>query len=255
MVGMQDQMSKAWNNASRRTDATREARAAAQLMARDLSAILIRGTNVARNVMRANAVTNAPVPYYYHRGLGSNPANALTMPAGVPTGSSYLFGVFSKKKFSSQDSDFALIGYYIAEDTITNVNGFVVKSYNLHRYYKTSNTASSAFSNWITSLSTDRLFPSVNPASDEILARNACNLQIRVYGATNQGNGLVVSNNYGSGSANGVYQGNKIHVELTVYPDAVAQNLPNLSAWTNSTNIQKLARSYEFRVDLPESKE
>ena len=28
MVGMQDQMSKAWSNANRRTDATREARAA-----------------------------------------------------------------------------------------------------------------------------------------------------------------------------------------------------------------------------------
>jgi uncharacterized protein (TIGR02599 family) len=42
MVGMQDQMSKAWSNANRRTDATREARAACLLMARDLSTFSVR---------------------------------------------------------------------------------------------------------------------------------------------------------------------------------------------------------------------
>jgi len=43
MVGMQDQMSKAWSNSNRRTDATREARAACLLMSRDLSTFAMRG--------------------------------------------------------------------------------------------------------------------------------------------------------------------------------------------------------------------
>ena len=43
MVGMQDQMSRAWSNANRRTDATREASAACRLMAQDLSCLVFRG--------------------------------------------------------------------------------------------------------------------------------------------------------------------------------------------------------------------
>jgi prepilin-type N-terminal cleavage/methylation domain-containing protein len=252
MIGMQDQMSKAWSNANRRTDATREARAACRLMARDFSYFLIRPTNVSRNMMRAPAVTNSMVPFYYYCGTGSI-TPALSMPSGVALGSSYLFGIVPRKKSSTNDSDFALSGYYIAQDTLTNVNGFKVTSWNLHRYYKTSNAAVEAFTNWIAQPTPDRLFPSLNTTNDEILARNACNLQIKVYGSTNSGNGLISNYTYGSGSANGIYQGNKIHVELTFYPEDNAQKLPNLEAWTNSSNLQKLARSFEFNVDLPEN--
>jgi len=257
MIGMQDQMSKAWSNANRRTDATREARAACRLMARDFSYFLIRPTNVLRNMMRAPDVTNSMVPFYYYSGTGSI-TPTLSMPTGVAPGSSYLFGVVPRKKLSTNDSDFALVGYYIAQDTITNVNGFPVTNWNLHRYYKTSNAAITAFSNWITTKTPDNLFPSINPSmnsitNDEILARNACNLQIKVYGSTNSGNGLISNYTYGSGSANGIYQGNKIHVELTFYPEDNAQKLPNLQAWTNTNNLQKLARTFEFNVDLPEN--
>lgn len=252
MIGMQDQMSKAWSNANRRTDATREARAACRLMARDFSYFLIRPTNVLRNMMRAPDVTNAMVPFYYYSGTGSI-TTALSMPTEVAPGSSYLFGVVPRKKSSTNDSDFALAGYYIAWDTNINVNGFLVTNWNLHRYYKTSNSAVTAFSNWIATNTPNNLFPSVNTTNDEILARNACNLQIKVYGSTNSGNGLISNYNYGSASANGIYQGNKIHVELTFYPEDNAQKLPNLLAWTNTNNLQKLARTFEFNVDLPEN--
>ena len=252
MIGMQDQMSKAWSNANRRTDATREARAACRLMARDFSYFLIRPTNVLRNMMRAPAVTNAMVPFYYYSGTGSITPD-LSMPPEVAPGSSYLFGIVPRKKLSTNDSDFALAGYYIAQDTNINVNGFLVTNWNLHRYYKTSNSAIGAFSNWISNNNITNLFPSVNTTNDEILARNACNLQIKVYGSTNSGNGMISNYNYGSGSANGSYQGNKIHVELTFYPEDNAQKLPNLQAWTNTNNLQKLARTFEFNVDLPEN--
>ena len=251
MIGMQDQMSKAWSNANRRTDATREARAACRLMARDFSYFLIRPTNLSRNMMRAPAVTNSRVPFYYYSGTGSI-TPTLLMPLVAP-GSSYLFGVVPRKKSSSNDSDFALVGYYIAQDTLTNVNGFSVTNWNLHRYYKTSNTAVDALTNWITKQTIAELFTNINTTNDEILARNTCNLQIRVYGSTNSGNGLISNYTYGSGSANDRYQGNKIHVELTFYPEDNAQKLPNLQAWTNTSNLQKLARTFEFNVDLPEN--
>jgi hypothetical protein len=252
MIGMQDQMSKAWSNANRRTDATREARAACRLMARDFSYFLIRPTNVSRNMMRAPAVTNSMVPFYYYSGTGSI-TTALSMPAEVAPGSSCLFGIVPRKKSSANDSDFALAGYYIAQDSNTNVNGFFVTNWNLHRYYKTSTTAISAFTNWITTGTFTNLFPSVNTTNDEILARNACNLQIKVYGSTNSSNGLISNYTYGTSSANGIYTGNKIHVELTFYPEDSAQKLPNLQAWTNTNNLQKFARTFEFNVDLPEN--
>ena len=252
MIGMQDQMSKAWGNANRRTDATREARAAARLMARDFSYFLIRPTNILRSMMRAPVVTNSMVPFYYYSGTGNITAS-LNMPKEVAPGSAYLFGMIPRKKSTMDDSDFALVGYYVASDGLKNINGFTNTSWNLHRYYKTSNAAVNAFTNWIGSGTADNLFPSINTTNDEILARNACNLQIKVYGSTNSGNGLISNYAYGATTANGLYQGNKIHVELTFYPEDNAQKLPNLQAWTNTNNLQKLARTFEFNVDLPEN--
>jgi len=256
MVGMQDQMSKAWSNANRRTDATREARAACRLMARDFSYFLIRGTNISRNIMRAASVFDSPVPFYYFSGTGSIPTASLTMPTNVVTNSSYIFGVFPKKKSSPNDSDFSLVGYYIAQTNSRNVNGFFSTNCNLYRYYRTNNDAIVALSNWISAPTPqpNDLFPNISTASDEILARNACNLSIKVYGSTNSKNGLIYSNDYG-GTANGIYLGNKIHVELSIYPDEVAQKLPSIAAWTNAANIQKSARTFEFNVDWPDSKE
>jgi hypothetical protein len=175
------------------------------------------------------------------------------MPSGVATNSSYLFGIVPRKRSSTNDSDFALVGYYIAKDTLTNINGFAVTNWNLHRYYKTSNAAVDAFTNWMTKQTPNDLFPSLNTTNDEILARNACNLQIKVYGATNMGNGLISTYTYGNNSANGIYTGNKIHVELSFYPEDNAQKLPNPEAWTNTSNLQRLARTFEFNVDLTET--
>ena len=258
MVGMQDQMSKAWSNANRRTDATREARAACRLMARDFSYFLVRGTNLSRNIFRASSVTNSPVPFYYFSGTGTIPSTPLTMPTNVVPNSSYIFGVFPKRKSSSNDSDFALVGYYIAQTKTNNINGFDVTSCNLHRYYRTSNDAVTALSSWFSNSAPqpNNLFANIATTNDEILARNACSLSIKVYGSTNSRNGLVYSNDYGSAAAaNGIYQGNKIHVELSIYPEEIAQKLPNITAWTNSVNIQKYARTFEFNVDWPDSKE
>ena len=254
MVGMQDQMSRAWSNANRRTDATREARAACRLMAQDFSRLALRPTNNSRAFMRAPDVTNSPVSFYYFSGTGSVASpSQLTMPTNLASNTSYLFGVIPRLPRSANESDFGLIGYYVASDTNTSIYGFPVTNYNLHRYYKIekSNTIP-AFTSWINNKTADSLFPAVNTTNDEILARNVCNLQIKVFGSTNYASGLSSVINYGSNAINGIYQGNKIHFELTFYPDDVAQKLSPLSAWTNTNNIQRFARSFEFRVDCTE---
>jgi hypothetical protein len=254
MVGMQDQMSKAWSNANRRTDANREARAACRLMAKDFSYLALRSTNLLRTMMPSQAVIASPISFYYFSGAGRVTGSSLTMPNVLAPSTAYLFGVIPKSARSSNESDFALVGYYVARDSNININGFWVTNYNLHRYYKISNAETiSALSSFTKLKTADSLFPGVDPTNDEILARNVCNLQIKVLGSTNYPNGLASVINYGSSYSNGIYQGNKIHVELTFYPDEIAQKLPSLSAWTNSNNLLRYGRSYEFRVDCTEN--
>ena len=247
MVGMQDQMSKAWSNANRRTDATREARAACLLMARDLDTFAARGRTIYRFSTPVFDLTNAPIPFFY----SSNGSDGLA-PGGV-SGSAQFFGLIPKASKSNNAADIALVGYYIALNTNTNVNGFKSTNYNLFRYYVAPSNAVPLITNWVGIQSTDptQLFSNsvFIQENSEILARNACNLQLTFYGAAGTiQNGLNYSNIPTSSS--GIYGGNKIAVELSFYPDDVAQKFTG-SAWTNKENIRKYARSFEFRIDCP----
>ena len=258
MVGMQDQMSKAWSNSNRRTDATREARAAVQMISSDLSGLLTRqATNMVDRNTKLNhvgsiAITNKGLPFVY----SSNGVNlsTLTLPAGIQTNSSFLFGVCTKKSRSPTDPDLAIFGYYIGQTNGTNINGFTTTNYNLYRYVvPTTNTVAAlnevASGNLTGNFTT--LFTNI-AANSEILARNACNLRIRFYNSQNPGMPVTNGPNYrvfSACTANN-YSGSKIHIELSVYPEDSAQKIP-LTAWTNSANIQKYARSFEFRIDVP----
>jgi hypothetical protein len=248
MVGMQDQMSKAWSNANRRTDATREARAACLLMARDLSTFSMRGKTFSRLSAFPTNLTNAAIPFYYF----SNGSAGL-----APNGASncaQFFGLIPQTSRSNNPADIALVGYYIALATNTNVNGFVTTGYNLFRYYVPPSNAMPLISKWVKIQSTDptQLFSNsvFIQSNSEILARNACNLQLTFHNLTNTTtNGLNFSNNTSSDS---FYGGNKMSIELSFYPDDVVQRITN-SAWMTSNNIQKYARSFEFRIDCPKN--
>jgi len=248
MVGMQDQMSKAWSNANRRTDATREARAAAILMAADLSYPIFRGpTNYSGNNHShdelAISVTNKPLPFLY----SSNGANPVISIDNLQLGSSCLFFVATQRPRSTNSSDLGLIGYYVAQDTATNVNGFLVTSYNLHRYYRPASIASGDLQKWFATKDIADLFPSVSPLNDDILARNVANLRILFY---NENAPMVNGINYTNTTSKGtIYKANKMQVSLTLYPDDVAQKFTSLAEWTNASNIQRFSRSFEFRVD------
>jgi len=243
MVGMQDQMSKAWSNSNRRTDATREARAACILMARDLSTFAMRGKAFGRFGSFPTNLTNAGVPFYY----SSNGVGGLA-PASVSNCAQF-FGLIPQASKTNDPADIALVGYYIAPATNTNVNGFVTTSYNLFRYYIAPSNAAAGIATWLSSPNgtAEALFTNI-ATSSEILARNACNLQIKIYSGTTMNNGLNFSNNGAGGGA--FYQGNKMGIELSFYPEDTAQKITN-TAWMNTTNIQKYARSFEFKIDCP----
>jgi len=248
MVGMQDQMSKAWSNSNRRTDATREARAAAQMISSDLTGLLTRQRTNMDSYVGSIAVTNMGLPFVY----SSNGVNSsgLTLPSGIQPGASFLFGVCTKKPRGSNDPDLAIFGYYIGQTNTTNINGFTTTNYNLYRYVvPTSNTVAAL--NGVASGNLTTLFPDI-ASNSEILARNTCNLRIRFYNSQNPNMPVTNGPNYRvfSACASNNYSGSKIHIELSVYPEESAQKIP-LTAWTNSANIQKYARSFEFRIDVP----
>jgi prepilin-type N-terminal cleavage/methylation domain-containing protein len=246
MVGMQDQMSKAWSNANRRTDATREARTACLLMARDLKTFTMREKIVNRFSAPQLDLTNAPIPFFYSK----NGINGLA--PGAASNCAQFFGLIPKASTSNNAADIALVGYYIALNTNTNVNGFKNTNYNLFRYYVAPSNAMPLIANWVKKQNTDpaQLFSNsvFIQSNSEILARNACNLQLTFYNLANTTvDGLNYSNNT---SSSGIYGGNKLAIELSFYPDDVAQKFTG-SAWTNKENIRKYARSFEFRIDCP----
>jgi prepilin-type N-terminal cleavage/methylation domain-containing protein len=248
MVGMQDQMSKAWSNSNRRTDATREARAAVQTISSDLTGLLTRqNTNIA-DYPGSIASTSKGLPFYY----SSNGVNAsgLNLPNNLQNSSSFLFGVCTKRSRGPTDPDLAIFGYYIAQTNTTNINGFTTTNYNLYRYVvPTANIAAAL--NGVNTGNLNTLFPNI-AANSEILARNTCNLRILFYNSRDAGKSVTNGPNYrvfSASSANN-YSGSKIHIELSTYPEDYAQKIP-ISSWASSANIQKYARSFEFRIDVP----
>ena len=254
MVGMQDQMSKAWSNSNRRTDATREARAACRIMAQDLSCLVFRRTNNdSADSIPAELLING-VPFLYSsNGLGPNGGADLIPLGDSQSSASYFFGISSRKASGANPGDLAIVGYYIASATTTNVNGFTNTTYNLYRHYVPASNAVNNLNTWFSSTTKDAgdLF---NPTNAEILARNTCNLRITFYNRRDASGSYAVTNglNYSceSGGTATYFSGNKIQVEISVYPEDFAQRIP-YTDWEKSENIRKFARSYEFRIDMP----
>jgi prepilin-type N-terminal cleavage/methylation domain-containing protein len=246
MVGMQDQMSKAWSNSNRRTDATREARAACRLMAQDLSCLVFRRTNNDSADSIPAALLTQGIPFLY----SSNGTGPITIPSKQAS-ASYLFGLSTRKPSGSGPEDLGIFGYYIASKLTTNVSGFVTTNYNLYRHYVPASNAVGNLTSWFSSRSVADLF---DPTNAEILARNTCNLRITFYNRRDANGSYAVTNglNYSceSGGTATYFSGNKIQVEISVYPEDFAQRIP-YTDWGKSENIRKFARSYEFRIDMP----
>jgi hypothetical protein len=250
LLGIQDQMSRAWSNANKKTAATREARAALRLMAADMSAIYYK-TNMSTIGYAYNPMSNT-VPLVVFAD-GAVATAGIRIPNAQPNGASKaIFALVRRPSVGSNAFDeIAAVGYYVGSNITTDINGFRTTSYNLYRYYR---PASNLVSNLIAFNGTNvnGLFaPSLN---DEILARNACNLQLTFYGpAAGTMNGLITVVPEGPTGTSSTYSGNKLQIELTVYPDEVVSSGvlgTTLMNWGLSKYVQKYGRTFEIRQDI-----
>lgn len=234
MVGMQDQMSRAWNNANRRTETGREARAALRMLAKDLSGLKTRRpTSGPVTHAVATSITSAPIPFVYYRGVGTTPLN---IPNRL-SGSMLLFGVVSQA-----NGDLNLAGYYVARRAFTNLNGLVLTNAHLFRYRRDAGATAVALSNYFNATNNANvLFPAINPTNDEILAYNVVGFSVLALGQGANSNGL----NFTLPEAPN--QGSRFHVTLHLIPEEVAQRL-GASDWGSSNTLAKFSRSYELRI-------
>lgn len=234
MVGMQDQMSRAWNNANRRTETGREARAALRMIATDLASLKTRRptSGPVVNLMAGN-VTNGPIPFVYYRGVGTSPLSI----SGRLSGSMFFFGVATRA-----NGDLNLVGYYVARRATTNLNGLVQTNAHLFRYRRGTDETAAALSSYFGATnSAPILFPGIDPIRDEILAYNVAGFSVLALGQGVNSNGL----NFTLPEANN--QGSRFHVSLHLLPDELAQRL-GPSDWSSANTLTKFTRSYEFRL-------
>jgi len=253
MVGMQDQMSKAWSNANRRTDATREARAGLRMLTEDFTHYYLRSDYTRAGAPRANynPITNKiPIVYFSD---ASTPVGKLTIP-NVQPNSQALFFLSQRRPGTNQQSDrLTAVGYYIAWETNTSISGFSTTNYNLYRYVNTNTV--SALTSFTNANDVTPLFANVGATlktNNEILARNAVNLRIYFYPTSSASGGLIYGITEGSG---GAYSGNRCVFEVTTYPESIANSLlqGNLANWTSSNNIKRYGRTFEITMDLERS--
>ena len=253
MVGMQDQMSKAWANANRRTESTREARAGLRMLTEDFTHYYLRSDYTRAGAPRANynPITNKiPIVYFSD---ASSPVGNLTISNAQPK-SQALFFLSQRRPGTNKESDqLTAVGYYISWETNTSISGFSTTNYNLYRYVNTNTV--STLTSFTNANDVKPLFPNVGTTfktNNEILARNAVNLRIYFYPTTSVTNGLIYGITEGSG---GTYSGNRCVFEVTTYPDSVANSLlqGNLNNWTSSNNIKRFGRTFEITMDLERS--
>ena len=256
MVGMQDQMSKAWSNANRRTDATREARAGLRMLTEDFLHYFCRDvfTNSPAARSNYNPITNRiPIVYF---GNASSAQSGLTVP-NAQNNSQALFFLSQRRPGTNSTADqITAVGYYIAWDTNTSVSGFPTTNYHLYRYVNTNimPCLSNYFANPSSPTALANLFPNVGPSltnNNEILARNAVNLRIYFYGSNIPATGPIYKFPEAD-SASTTYSGNRCVFELTTFPDTVANSFfqGNLTNWTSSNNIRRYGRTFEVSMDL-----
>lgn len=258
MVGMQDQMSRAWTNANRRMEATREARAGLRLITEDFIHYYVRDiyTNPGNARMNYNPSTKSiPIVFFSNAASG---VGGLTISNAQP-GSQALFFLSQRKPPAGSDADqLTAVGYYIASLPWTNVNGLATTNYHLFRYINTNTPLllSQYFSS--TNAALINLFPNIGPSftnNNEILARNALSLRIYFYPASSvPSSGLIYRL---PEPTNGTFTGNRCVFELTTYPETVASSLlqgPNLLLlWTNANNLRRYGRSFEITMDAERS--
>lgn len=226
MTGIFDQAMKAWRLASRRGDAEREVRATLTMMQKDLSSLVIQ--------------SNLPVYRI------TNPANANFIGPGRSPDYSGSVAIFfltllSPSGQAGDSGDLCGVGYYVAWDSVT-------QSYNLYRYLRTSSQLLPALSGFLARSdpieSRTGLFPA-NNNPDELVGANVVNFRAEyktlppLFGDVTSQDGPVITERPGY-----------VQLELTAFGSEAARTFSSSNDWLATTNIQRKARTYLWRVDL-----
>ncbi len=225
LLSMVDSSTKLWRASENRVDSFREARAAINIIAADLSSILP-NTNPA--FFKWNSLTNLAAP--------------IQLPAD---GVDHLF-FLSAQTSDAQDSnlghsDLCVIGYFLSfEKTSTNSPS----SLNLYRYFRNSDDT------FKDSIKTGDLVPTAPsaalPAGEELLARNVTAFHVAAF--TAQPDGKLEKFKQSKTSP----VPNVIEVQLTVINNEAAQRLTSLGDWRDTTtpDRKKNARTFTTRVRI-----
>lgn len=226
MTGIFDQAMKAWRLASRRGDAEREVRAALTMIQRDFSSLVIQ--------------TNLPI-YRITNAANNNFIGPSRSPNYSGSIATFFLTLVNPSGQAGDSGDLCGVGYYVAWDTVT-------RSYNLYRYLRTSSQLLPGLTNFIASAApiTTRTGLFLNTSSpDELVGANVVNFRAEyktlpaLFGNVTSQDGPVITTRPGY-----------VQLELTAFASEAARTFTSSNQWMASTNIQRMARTYLWRIDL-----
>lgn len=224
MTGIFDQAMKAWRLSSRRGDAEREVRAALAMIQRDFSSLIVQ----------------TEIPIYRVNNSGNagfiNPSRSPDYSGSVAS-----FFLTAPGNRAGSGGDVLGVGYYVAWDTNT-------KSFNLYRYLRNASNQLASLTNFLADTtpvaSRTGLFPA-NPETDELVGANVVNFRMEyktlppLFGNVTSQEGPVITTRPGY-----------VQLELTAYGFEAVRGWTEPQQWLATTNIQRLGRTFLWRVDL-----
>lgn len=222
LMGMVDSGTKLWRDNENRVDSYREARAAINMMSRDLRNTLP-ATNSGYFLINTNAFTKIPGSEVQR---DTNSAGAVFFLSVQPS--------FAQDA-SGNKSDICEVGYFLAYGN-TSLVPTGDKSMNLYRYFRSSD---STFSNLVTGPSA--LFDTGGITGDrtDLLARNVKSFRITPYHIGTNGNPVAYD------TANGPLP-DFLEISITALNQDTSKKLNSVNDWTNqSGNLAKVVGQVE----------
>jgi prepilin-type N-terminal cleavage/methylation domain-containing protein len=229
------QATHTWKSSESKVNAYSEARAALYYLSHDLQ----------------NARITSRIPFYKNPAIDNNGDGSFAPPEH---GDKIFFITTSGSDAQDptlSNSDLCAVGYYIAYTSPSN--GINRGAYNLHRYFKSSNTTWSNATGGLLALMSDPnalLFPSANATrstgGDEIIARNVIDFFIQRY----TGDADPIQLDDGDYHTQPAF----FDISLRAYNYDTAQKFTSAQDWTNSNTMETVksqnAQLFRLRVNL-----
>lgn len=212
LVGMLDQAMRGWQQAQKGIDGRREARAALQMLQRDLGGLVIQP---GRGIIETNDKKNST--FFF---LTTLPTNAQAAASG---------------------GDVCGVGYFVEWDPSLNEGrgSRVLRRYQQEATNQLLRLRSAPASN----APLADLFPSNGPGvTVETLAQNISHFRVEIYQWTTNTNFSAV------GGEDGKRRPAYLTIELAAYDPQTVRTFTNTNDWDNSNNVTKYARTYLWRV-------